>query len=148
MKPILQTISFLLVGYVYKWILPIAITILMLFFADADRNLLIRILLWSFCLMAYLSIPINFERPKGEIFSYFQNRGFISKLVSAAVAFALGLGMFVATFLSIVMYFPQLEYLSILVSVLNGLFYMGSILLEFWLLPIKLHTRPMDNKSL
>ena len=147
MKSILQTISFLLVRYIYKWIFPIAITTLMFFFADKERSLLIRFLLWLFLCIAYLSIPINFERPKRETYSYFLNRNFISIFVSTVLAFTLGLGVFVTTILSIVMYFPQIENLSILISTLNGLLYMVSIFLEFWLLPIKLQTQPLENKA-
>lgn len=140
MKTIFQTISFLLVSYLYKWILPLATTILMLFFANQDRNLLIRFLLWFFSCIAYLSIPINFERPKKEAFSYFLNKNFISTVISTALAFTLSSIVFVLTTLSIVMYFPQIENLSILIGTINGLLYLGTMLLEFWLLPSKLQT--------
>ena len=147
MKSILQTISFLLVRYIYKWILPLATTILMLFFANQDRSLLIRFLLWFFSCLAYLSIPINFEHPKKEAYSYFLKKNFVSTVISTALAFTLSSVVFVLTALSIVIYFPQFESHSILIGTINSLLYLGTLLLEFWLLPIKLQTHSSENKA-
>jgi hypothetical protein len=140
MKSILQTISFLLVSYIYKWILPLATTILMLFFANQDRSLLIRFLLWFFSCTAYLSITLNFEHPKYDAYSYFIKKNFVSTATSTALAFTLSSIVFVLTTLSIIMYFPQIENLSIVIGTIDGLLYLGTMFLEFWLLPSKLET--------
>jgi len=147
MKTILHTTSFLLVSYVYKWILPLATTILMLFFANQDRSLLIRFLLWFFSCIAYLTIPINFEHPKYDTYSYFLKKNFVSIAISTALAFTLSSVVFVLTSLSIVMYFPQIENFGILIGTFNGLLYVGTMLLEFWLLPTKLQTHASENKA-
>jgi hypothetical protein len=147
MKTILQTTSFLLVSHVYKWILPLATTILMLFFANQDRSLLIRYLLWFFSCLSYLTIPINFEHPKYDAYSYFLNKNFVSTVISTALAFTLSSVVFVLTALSIVIYFPQFESHSILIGTINSLLYLGTLLLEFWLLPIKLQTHSSENKA-
>ncbi len=141
MNTILRTSSFLLVSHIYKWILPIATTILMLFFADKDRSFLIRFLLWFFSCVAYLSIPINFENPRKEAFSYFLKKNIVSTFVITILASTLSFGVFILTTLSVVMYFPQTGKLGILISTINGLLYFSTILIEYWLLPSKLQTQ-------
>ncbi len=110
------------------------------FFADKDRSTLIRFLLWFFSCVAYLSIPINFEQPKWDSFSYFLKRNVMSTLIIVVLASTLSFGVFVLTLLSIIMYFPAIKNFSIFLSIINSSLYFGSILLEYWLLPIKLKT--------
>src|SRR5688500_719525 len=147
MKSILSQSSLLCVNHEYKWILSLATKILILFFANQDRILLIRYLLWFFSCLSYLTIPINFEHPKYDAYSYFLNKNFVSTVISTALAFTLSSVVFVLTALSIVIYFPQFESHSILIGTINSLLYLGTLLLEFWLLPIKLQTHSSENKA-
>jgi hypothetical protein len=137
MKNFLRTLSLIFVSYIYKWILPLLTTILMIFFANQERNILIRLVLWILLCVEYQTIPFNFERPKKEAFSFLLKKTLISRLIIFAQSLILSLSVFILTALSVKIYFPKIEQFHIEIALFNSLLYFGIMLLEYWLLPDK-----------
>jgi hypothetical protein len=132
------TISKFTVNHLYKWILPIFTTLLLIIFADKDRSLIILIFLWLLLLTAYLSIPINFVKPKKENFIFFTQRNILSLTVILTQAIVLSLVVSIVTWVLTVMYLYELTNQNIAISITNGLLYFITLLLEYFVLPEKL----------
>jgi hypothetical protein len=132
------TISKFTVNHLYKWILPIFTTLLLILFADKDRSLILLIFLWLLLLTAYLSIPINFVKPKKENFIFFTQRNILSLTVILIQAIVLSLVVSIVTWALTVMYLYELTNQNIAISITNGLLYFITLLLEYFVLPEKL----------
>lgn len=134
MKVSIMGISTFLVSYLYKWLFPAVTTIAFLFFADQEKNLFVRFILWFLLCTAYLSIPINFEKPKKEMFHFFLEKKPLVIIIAIAQSFVLGLGVYGLTILSISLYFSPPAKAGQLISVINGLLYFLTMQIEYSLL--------------
>lgn len=137
MKITLISISKLFVNYLYKWAFPFVVTIFFFIFANPERNSLIRYILWFLLCLAYLSIPINFEKPKKAMFYFFLEMKPLAIIIAIIQSSVLGLGVYGLTILALSMYFSLPETVEYVISILNGLLYFLTMLLEYSLLRIK-----------
>ena len=137
MKITLIGISKLLVSYLYKWVLPVIATIFFLVFAGQEKSFLIRFILWFLLCLAYISIPMSFEMPKKTVYYFFLEMKPLAIIVAISQSLALGLGVYGLTIISLSMYFHLPETVKYIISVLNALLYLLTMLLEYSLLKIK-----------
>ena len=138
MKTIALKISNFTVNHLYRWILPIAATFLLAFFADRDRNILILVILWLLMLTAYFSIPLNFLKPKKEHFAFFAQNNATSIFIILIQIMVLSIGVSLINWILAIMYLHEITNQSVVISLINGLLYFGTLLLEYSLLTEKL----------
>ena len=141
MNELVFDISDFLVKYLYKWILPITITLFSFAFADRNKNIFILFVLWVLLCIAYLSIPWNFENPKRKNFLYFYKSN-ISRIIWVVTqTIILSISVFGITMIIITYYFPIVNQFVFLLSLGNALLYLGTLLLEYSILDRKLSNR-------
>lgn len=116
-----------LIKYVYKWLFPISITFISILFADKNNNIFVLLFVWLFHCIAYISIPMNFEKPNSKMLSYIKNN-LLSILFVLIQAGCLSAGLFVVTLVFIIWYLPQIAVYSIVFSVLNSMLYFFTII--------------------
>ncbi|MEK6752874.1 MAG: hypothetical protein AABZ00_11495 [Chloroflexota bacterium] len=126
---LLKATTHFLVTFIYKWLFPVIITLLTLGFADKERNGFVLFALWLFHLLAYISFPWNYEKPKKENFLYLAKRNFSSIFWTLLQASFLSAFLFIITFIYIIWYFPSLNQYSIILSMINSTLYFLSIVL-------------------
>ena len=131
-------ISKLLVGHFYKWILPCVTTFVMIFYSNSQSSILFRFVFWFFLVVAYISIPLNFEHPKREYFEgYIYNKYLFVFFVSLQLLF-LGFGLFALTAFSCIWFIPLLKEVGFQIGGVNAFLYCFSILFEYAQLPARL----------
>ena len=102
-------------------------TLVMVFWGDSRTSLVIRTTLWFFLIVAYISIPLNFENPKRESFEgYLLNKKLFTIFVPLQMLF-LGFGVFALTALSCYWFIPSLKESGVVIGALNALLYAGCI---------------------
>lgn len=133
-----DTISKFVVGHLYKWIFPCAATFVMVFYADSQTSIFFRFIFWLFLVIAYISIPLNFQRPRRQYFEYYiYNKILFVIFVSLQLIF-LGFGVFALTVFACIWFIPPLKEVGFQIGSVNALLYCFSILFEYTLLPAKL----------
>lgn len=138
MNTLLKLVSRFLTGHLYKWILPTLATYMMFFLGDSNQKFLLRVVLWLALLVAYISIPINFERPKRKFFESYINKKILYILFVSVQVILLGIGVFIITFFVVTWCISFLKEYVIVLSTINSMLYSGCLLIEFSLLPERL----------
>jgi hypothetical protein len=110
----------------------------MFFQGDANHKILLRVLLWIFLLAAFLSIPINFERPRRQFFDRYISKRPLYTLIVLIQVIALGAGIFIFTVFAVLWCIPSLKEYALVLGAANSIMYSCSLLLEFSLLPKRL----------
>lgn len=120
-----------LVSHSYKWILPVLSTAILLVWADVpSMSILIVIILWLLLMVAYLSMPWNYENPKREMFEgYLLNRSLFAIFVPLQAPCP-GLAVFGMTFILCKWFIPPLSDTAFLIAIVNGLLYSVTIWFE------------------
>jgi len=138
MKTSLNLVLDFVTQHLYKWILPGLTTYMMFFLGNVNQNLFLRVTLWLLLIIAYISIPINFERPKRKFFEAYIGKKLLYILIASIQVILLGVGIFAITFFAILWCVPSLKEFGIVFSAANSMLYSGCLLLEFWFLPERL----------
>lgn len=118
-----------LAATLYKWLFPVLISITALLFADKEKNNIVLCTLWLFHIIAYLSIPLNYEKPKRRNFQFLTNRIVYSIFWTLLQATFLSAFLFIITLIYIIWYLPEIGRFSVLISLFNSVLYFLSIIL-------------------
>ncbi len=118
-----------LIKYVYKWVFPALVTFISILFTDKDNNVAVLFLVWLFHFAAYISIPLNFEKPNLAKLSYYIKNNLLSAIFVLFQAGCLSFGLFILTLVLIIWYLPQFAMYSIVFSVFNSTLYFITIVL-------------------
>jgi hypothetical protein len=138
MKNILNLASRFLTSHLYKWILPAIATYMMFFLGDSSQKFMLRLVLWLLLVIAFVSIPINFEHPKRKFFEAYINKKILYVSIVSIQIILLGIGVFAITFFAVIWCISPLREYAVAFSVINSMLYSGCLLLEFSLLPERL----------
>lgn len=138
MNTLLKFVSRFLTSHLYKWILPTLTTYMIFFLGDSNQKFLLRVVLWLLLLTAYISIPINFERPKRKFFEAYINKKILYISFVSIQVILLGVGLYVITFFTVIWCMSFLKEYAIALSAINSMLYSGCLLVEFAILPERL----------
>jgi hypothetical protein len=92
--------------------------------------------------LAYVSIPINFERPNSKHFAYFLKGSASSKAIMLSQVILSSGGLAAITWLFVFWYLPDLKEFSGFLALLNGLAYGSTLLMEYSVLRYRLTHGP------
>ena len=110
----------------------------MVFYTDSQTSIFFRFVFWLFLVLAYISIPWNFERPKRASFeAYIYNKYLFVFFVSLQLLF-LGFAVFALTAVACIWFIPLLKEVGFQIGGVNAVLYCLSILFEYTQLPARL----------